>query len=351
MAGLLACLTLTLAACEQRNVPLSEQEKQTVTELTSNLKSQCVGRYMIDMPANVSITGSAKIQGVNFEAKAMTQEEYLYEVTAREAELKATRHQDGYQFLFANGPAWGPGTRYFIHLKDTYSGNISRIIEGYKWDKGYRIHLKIKASDVTTSTYKDDPTSQVIGNNVPQKTRLIFELLDTVRGRADDDVPTEPGVCFLGGFWPGKAGDNEEIGNQFALLGNQDVAFGLNTSTNSHDTSTLLQRGDQIADALKTTPGGRTVSKGVVELQDMKAEEWLLAGTTPLRTLGNVFTLEANSRASSELEPFVELKMRTAWPNHLIQEYSLEKASLNNSEALALWDVVSRTLRPRPNGF
>nr|WP_281416055.1 T6SS immunity protein Tli4 family protein [Collimonas antrihumi] len=344
-------MTLTLAACEQRNIPLTEQEKQTVTELTSNLKSQCVGRYMIDMPANVSITGSAKIQGVDFEAKAMTQEEYLYEVTAREAELKATRHQDGYQFLFANGPAWGPGTRYFIHLKDTYSGNISRIIEGYKWDKGYRIHLKIKASDVTTSTYKDDPTSQVIGNNVPQKTRLIFELLDTVRGRADDDVPTEPGVCFLGGFWPGKAGDDEKINSQFVLDGNQDVAFDLQSNTNGHEPNTLLQRGNDINAELKADPNGRTMRKGIVELQNMKAEEWLLAGTTDLHTLGNLFSLEANARASAEQEPYIWLTMHTASPNHLLQEYSLEKASLNSSEALALWDVITRTLRPRPNGF
>jgi hypothetical protein len=30
---------------------------------------------------------------------------------------------------------------------------------------------------------------------------------------------------------------------------------------------------------------------------------------------------------------------------------SLEKASLTEGEAIALWDIVSRTLRPRPNAF
>ncbi len=351
IAALIACLILTLAACEQRIAPLTEQEKNIVTELTSNLKSQCVGRYMIDMPAEVSITGRTKIQGVDFTAKAMSQEEYQHEVTAREAELKATKHPKGYPFLYANGPAWGPGTHYFIRLEDLYSGNIGRIIEGYKWDRGYRIKLQVEASDVTTSTSKDDPTSQVIGNDVPQKTRLIFDLLDTVRGRANDDIPTDPGVCFQGGFWPGKAGDDEEISNQFVLIGNQDVDFILKTNTSGHDPSTLLQRSGQISEDLKNIPDGRTVRKGIVELQGMKAEEWLIAGITPREVLGNKFILEANSRANTELEPFVKLTMETASSNHLTKEEKLEKASLNEGEALALWDAVSRALRPRPNGF
>jgi len=352
IAGLIACLALALTACGHRPAPLTEQEKKTVTELTGNLQPQCVGRYLIDMPAEVAISSNAKIQGVAFETKAMSQEEYRHEITMREAELQATKHPNGYQFLFANGQAWGQGTRYFIHLEDLYSGNIGRIIEAYKWDRGYRIKLQIKASDVTTSTEKDNPSVQPIGNNVPQKTRLVFELLDKVRGRPNGDIPTEPGVCFLGGFWPGKAGDNEEAGSQFVLLRNQDVAFGLGSDTHEHDPSTLLQRGDQIVRDLKNISGGRTVRNGVVALQGMKAEEWLMAGTTPLNALGNKFILEANSRASTEQEPFVRLTMKTASSNHLQKGWPpLEKASLTEGEALALWDAVSRTLRPRPNGF
>ncbi|WP_408601260.1 T6SS immunity protein Tli4 family protein [Paraburkholderia heleia] len=29
----------------------------------------------------------------------------------------------------------------------------------------------------------------------------------------------------------------------------------------------------------------------------------------------------------------------------------MKKASLTEGEAVSLWDAVSRTLRPRPNGF
>ncbi len=348
--GILVCITLSLSACGQSTAPLSEEETRTVMELKNQLQPKCMGRYLIDMPADVSVFGSATLHGVTFESKAMSLKDYREEVDAREKKLKGMKHPDGYQYLFSYGPAGTSETYYFIHLEDLYSGNIGRIIEGYKWDRGHRIHLQIKASDVTTSTYKDDPSSQIIGNNVPQKTRLIFDLLDKVRGRNDEDIPTEPGVCFIGGFLPGKASDDERISNQFILLNHLDVAFVLETDANLHQTDTLLQRGHQIEEGLKHVEGGRTVRKGQVALQGMKAEEWLLAGISP-KVLRHVFSLEANPSAPSEQEPFVSLDMKTASPNNLMSQHEIEKASLNEPEALALWDVVSRSLRPRPNGF
>ncbi|QRX83832.1 T6SS immunity protein Tli4 family protein [Glaciimonas sp. PAMC28666] len=344
-------LTLALAACSHQPAPLTEQEKNTLNKLTSNLKTQCVGRYLIDMPADVSITGGAKIMGVEFDAKAMSVEEYRRDVANREAELLTTKHQDGYKFLLAHGSARSVNTHYFIHLENTYDENISRVIEAYKWDGGYRIKLQTGANDVTTSAYKDDATMQSIGNNVPQKTWLIFDLLDKVRGRENDDIPTEPGVCFKGGFWSAKAQDEEETNTAFSLPAYPDVFFNIDTDTNGHDAITLLQRGGQIDEYIMSSPGGRTVRKGTVELQDMQAEEWLLSGTTAAKVIGNYFSLEANSRSDHVKEPFVNLTMDTGALYKSMQGQSLVKASLTEGEALALWDVVSRTVRPRLNGF
>ncbi|WP_162244409.1 T6SS immunity protein Tli4 family protein [Burkholderia sp. Leaf177] len=37
--------------------------------------------------------------------------------------------------------------------------------------------------------------------------------------------------------------------------------------------------------------------------------------------------------------------------NRALNAPTIKKASLAENEAIALWDAVSRTLRPRPNGF
>ncbi len=349
--AILACVTVILSACGQSTAPLSEEETRTVMELKNQLQPKCVGRYLIDMPADVSVFGSATLHGVTFESMAMSLKDYREEVDAREKELKGKKHQEGFQYLYAHGPASAPETYYFVHLKNTYGSNLGRIIEGYKWSRGHRIRLEIKASDVTTSEFKDDPGAQQIGNNVPQKTRLIFDLLDKVRGRNDEDIPTEPGVCFIGGFLPGKASNDEKIDVQFVLFGHQDVAVDFYSNTNGHESNTLLQRGADINAMLSEDANGKTIRKGGVDLQGLKAEEWLAAYTTEARTIGNSFYLEANARASGEQEPYIWLTLYTASGNHLMRTHSIEKASLNEAEALALWDAVSRSLRPRPRGF
>jgi predicted heme/steroid binding protein len=345
-----ACLALCLTACNSPE-PLTQQEKQTVTELTANLSPRCVGRYLIDMPNDALTFGDTKVQGVRLEAQAMSQQDYQNEVDARGTELKAIKHVKGYPFLLADGPAWEQGTRYFVHLENAYEGNISRVIEAYKWSNGFRIKLQTMGNDVTTSFQKDNPAAQSIGNDVPEKTRLVFGLLEKVRGRPEDDIPTEPGICFRGGFLPGKATDQENISTQFMLHDKLDVSFGLDTDSNIRESTTLLQRGGNINNVLKNTEGGRTIRNGSVPLPGMPAEEWLMAGRTPLGVQGHFLTLEANSKIGSAQTPLVSLDMHNGWPNRVLDVARIENASLSEGEVVALWDAVSRTLRPRPNGF
>jgi hypothetical protein len=62
--------------------------------------------------------------------------------------------------------------------------------------------------------------------------------------------------------------------------------------------------------------------------------------------------LEANSKIGSAQTPLVILSMDNGGlPPESDGNRSLSQASLTEDEAVALWDAVSRTLRPRPNGF
>jgi hypothetical protein len=96
--------------------------------------------------------------------------------------------------------------------------------------------------------------------------------------------------------------------------------------------------------------GGRTIRKGKVALQGIDAEEWLIAGETDLGVPGSMFTLEANSMTSGAQSPLLTMDLNTGSPNAFMHD-RLKAASMSEGEAVALWDVVSRTLRPRPNAF
>jgi len=275
---------------------------------------------------------------------------------SRSKVLQATKHFEGYQFLYADGKINGiQGSRYFISLGDAYTlTDAERVIEAYKWDRGYQIKMQISGSDALHATYfkndlaaRNDPGM----TDTPWKLRRVSTLLDTARGRADDDMPTEPGLCFMGGFLPGKATDREDMLTAFVLRDQHGVSFKLSTNSAISEPNTLLQRGANINEMLSQNEG-RTIRKGHVDLPGMLAEEWLTSGLTPLGVQGHAMTLEANSKIGSAQTPLLILDMYNGAQSYPPGDYSpAEKAPLSEGEAVTLWDVVSRTLRPRPNGF
>ena len=347
-----ACLIFTVAACDHTLAPLSQQEKQTVTELTANLKTRCVGRYLIDMPGDAWESGYAKIQGVSIEAKPMTEDAWRQDIARREVELTATKSRDAYPFLYAAGKARGDNTYYFIHRGTIYNDPSRRHIEGYKWDRGYRFLLKIKSYDYTHPDQTSDPIVQkmTVQNNSTEKTAVVMSLLEKLRGRSPDDIPTEPGVCFAGGFLPAPAGSNEDIDAQFGLNHMQDVSFDVSTTPDIRESTTLLQRADgtEMHAELKTADG-HLVRKGPVALAGLKAEEWLVEGRRPGDGRGNSFSLIVNETTSGPSAPYLSLDLTTGGQVEIQGELvKFEKGSLSTGEAVALWDAVSRTLRLRP---
>ncbi|MGK8206227.1 T6SS immunity protein Tli4 family protein [Burkholderia cenocepacia] len=343
---------MTVAACGRQAAHLNEQEKMNVGELTRNLKPYCVGRYLIDMPDDVLFSGGSTVDGIKIESIEMSRAAYSNEVKDRSAELRAMKSIDSYPFLYADDMVDGPDTHYFVYRGNLSDGPARRIFEAYKWDRGYRFKLGIEGRDYLhpDQTYKPYIEALDVKNDIPEKTRLVFDMIRKIRGREEDEIPTESGLCFFGGFLPGKAEGQEEVGAQFVFAKNRDVSIGFSSNSGIRETNTLLQRGAEIEAELKSMKGGRSIRKGSVELEGIHAEEWLIGGETAFGVLGNVFSLEANSTISNAQAPLLTLDMSTGFPNAFLQQ-PIETASLSENEAIAVWDVVSRTLRPRPNGF
>ncbi|SAK64765.1 putative lipoprotein [Caballeronia ptereochthonis] len=318
------------------------------------LQPRCVGRFIIDAPNGALQAGGATINDVKLTAEQISLQDFENEMQAREVTLKSTRSEFGFQFLFDYGKVRGSDkTRYFISLGEPHEiSDGARVIEAYKWDNGYQVSVRIKAFDSRNlKIYDRHPEMrEFASNNVPEKTNLVFDLVESAYGRNDEVIPTEPGVCFLGGFLKRTAQRNERINTRFVLADKRDVKISLLTDSGIQEKDTLLQRGKQVERSLSLISGGRTVRKGRVSLQGLEAEEWLTAGETQLEVPGNTFTLEANSTIGSAEAPFIALDMKTGAPSNF-EKGPIKAASMSEADAVKLWDAVSRTLRPRPNGF
>jgi hypothetical protein len=156
-------------------------------------------------------------------------------------------------------------------------------------------------------------------------------------------------VCFSGGFIAGRAGETEEVWSSYAILPNPDVFFTVRTFTDIKEDDTLLQRGASNQKLLASI-GAKLIRKGVVDLPDLPAEEWLMRSKTIKGVPGQSFTLEANQSSGRPQAPLVTLELQTGVTgnNH---ENPPKNSSLSDDEAVKVWDAVSRSLRARPNGF
>lgn len=359
--AIIELVIMLTVACTKHPMPLTKPEKNTVAEITENLKTRCVGRYLIDVPGDALSRGDLTVQGVTFETRHMSADEFVREMNDYEVSLKDKRNIHGYQVLYDHGnvPAT-PYSRYFVTLQDIDdTADLGRAIEAYKWDAGYRIKLRIDGTDSIHSKFevkmKGTPYEMKDWkvNDVPEKTRLVLNLAASVRGRAADEIPVEPGLCFKDGFLPRKAAVGEEVSVLFALKDKPDVSFTLRTDTDLRELpkDSLLNRLPEIRSEIKDPRiSGHIIRSGAVDVGSIKAEELLLSGTTAARIPGHNFTLLANTVTSGALSPYLVLDMDNGTFNSFTVG-SLEKASLTEGEAIALWDIVSRTLRPRPNAF
>ncbi|SAK89950.1 T6SS immunity protein Tli4 family protein [Caballeronia ptereochthonis] len=344
------CLAVAAAACN-RTPPLTDSEKNIVNELTGNLKTRCVGRYLIDMPVDAPEYGDAKVQGVIVQADPLSLDDYHAKVAKRETELRAIKSVDAYPFLYESGEARGKNTWYFVHRDIPHNDPATRVIEAYKWESGFVFELRIETFDYEHPDRTDDPIVKQfdVKNRLPQQKELVFGTLDKIRARPSDEIPKESGFCFSGGFLANKNWRDDDVYTHYALNDRTGVGFTLMTNGNTYEEATLLERGLE-AQMLFHGEAGKVIRKGSVDLAGMKAEEWLTETVSDAGVPEQRFSLELNPTRSGTNAPFLSLDMINGAPRRG-GDAELQHAPLTRGEALALWDAVSRTLRLRPGAL
>ncbi len=183
-----------------------------------------------------------------------------------------------------------------------------------------------------------------------------------MRGLDEREIPIEAGLCIGSGFVAGAPLEDEGMQMAFDLNDSPDVYFNFSEDGSLHEESTLLQRSGQVESEMAQS-GTKTVRKGERSVHDRPYEEWLMKGPTPDEVQGTMFTLHGNEVAQGADKPFISLVMyngfRVIQPPDLTMDQQerrglfkrLEKATLSEAEAVALWEKVTATLRVRPGAF
>lgn len=353
----------SLNACSPKASIMNPEEATFIDQLTQRRVTRCVGRYLIDLP-ELFLPNSmvdATFGGVKINVQPMAKADFQRRFDAYRIKLDQTRlPSSGLPFLHGVTPfREGEEGGVFDRAESTAdSYRVKRTLELWGWRNSFFFQLSL---DAFNGTYPEDAGDAYVrsrGSNVPEKLDQLLKVYSRVRGRKDDEIPTDQGDCIANGFVAGPPSDQQAIDVPYHLQGSPDVYFDFNHTTTVRERDTLLERTAKVEQEMQGS-GTQTVRKGKRELNGLPYEEWLMRGPTPDRVPGTMFMLHGNETDLDPAKPFVELRLfngfRIPAPERTLEEKAqlkdLEKATLTEAQAVALWDKVVATLRVRPGAI
>ena len=192
----------------------------------------CLGRYLIDLPPGVdavlpSASAEYRFGTITTERVQMTPKQFAERMEKREAAIKGKIDTDNFAFKEVRSPS--TDTKIFISEADVFGSRLYNF-EAYRLTGGVLFSIQ-------RGPYNDK-------NIGPVLTELQTRLLPSLRARAPDEVPTEPGLCIADGFIASDGSEKALEDARIRLDSKRwpDVYFSVDTSTVHKAEPFLLER-------------------------------------------------------------------------------------------------------------
>lgn len=342
---------------------LTSQQEENVQTILKEMKTRCIGRYLIDLPASYSLNPSsglfkdnhwvAEIGMADDSRKTYIATTRMYYpafeqfIQRREQELKnevVWDPLDGPYLKNVRSLPDGMKGIIFERNESVGTGDAIRVLEAYLYTNGVAVKLQKESVNDSDPRYEEDRHGNPIRNYIPRDIDRMTGLLARITGRAPDDIPTVPGSCITDAFIStDKNGQEQEdidgVYTSDAFKGFQ-VSVEIDNYTQERDS--VLERADYIASALSKSYG-HIVRKGAFNVNGLHAEELLAVIVQPSKDEPRYgFDLFINEMTASYKTPGLILSL-----NNL----NKSSATYSQEEIIAFWDSITRTIRLRPGAF
>jgi hypothetical protein len=323
----------------------SVRDKSEVAKMTEKKKTVCVGRYLVDVPAqaDVSLSG-AMLDGFEIEAIKEDEKSFRDRVAAREAEI-------GEQGAAArNG-------RKTVEAHDLrVPGMLGRALvfdrsRGYLMEGDRRVDME--SVSVEVHAHKGGFSFSFAATSTQESAVSAAEaLLMRLRLRDVDEIPTAPGFCIQHAIFvePLPTHTNEHMLMHLGVPGHPDLAMVLFSIAGRNLEDGLLARvlhtdatssADELLRVSKLRSDKRTIN-------GLDGEEVVERVREYNFTTGYAFNWEASGVTDDVLRPYLSLEMQTGVSEHPGGKPT--DTSLHEDALLALWDSISSSIRLRKSG-
>ena len=321
----------------------SMQEPKEVARMERQMKTVCVGRFLIDVPlsAHVSI-GSAAIDGINIiNYGKETADEFSRRITLREDEINSEKNKAGLKNLESVQEIRHDTVRgkilVFNRKSSYYFSNGEKIptltvsINGYAYVNGMSIGF-------IASIYK------------PEDVVSLTKLLERIEPMEEGSFPRQPGFCLDRVFVrdPLSAEQGERVVMFAGLPGHGDLGIAMSTMAGMTPGPGLIKRNT----ANRAGPYAflnvltSTLLEGHRTINGLEGDELAFKARERNFSTGYAFDWESQGTENDVLRPFISLELQTGISPRAGGE---PVQSTMSEESLGdLWRRMSSSVRLRP---
>lgn len=337
-------LAIVLILAAQRVYSGAEGKKMTEVINAMKMRPVCVGRFLIDVPADAQISyRSAFVSGWDISTDSdETDDAFAARLKQKEAELLAAKNEKGQNSLEA--------------AKNIVTSEVSgrMFLYGREWlyhlENGKRIDSEVVGlrAHVRTNHVSFNFSGKIFRDtDAPE----LAQLATQVRSRNEDEIPSEPGFCFERGLLvePLTAKQGEGIAMFVTLKNHPDVSIALSSYAGVAESDPLLQRDAR--------------SKETFSAEDRLRFARLRAGTRAVNgTVGQELIEKVAEHNGTTGHSFMWESLRNDKTNVFTPSLLFElstghgesgnpvSSTLSDDAAIALWDRMLSSLRLRPTG-
>jgi hypothetical protein len=306
----------------------------------SDTKTYCIGRYLVDLPADAQINGQTydyKYGRIESNAAGESEGAFAKEMVEREAQLKAGKQRKGYALTKVRRS--GSSIAIFQLSQQLLMGP-SVGFEAHRWDNGRAFIL--------------EQTGTIPAEYETVLADVQTNLLPNLHGRKLHDVPAQPGFCLKDGFIAndGTTSQFEDAAISFKFAQWPGVLVSIETMTVTKlGEPTLLQRidGSNLRDTFKDLVNQiRVLRRGQRTINGRGGEEVLVTVPTDEGYRLHQFQWEAQgTEIGNGLKPTITVEFESG----MTRENGVPaRPRLTDEQAIALFDAVANSVRLRPVG-
>jgi hypothetical protein len=333
-AGLCAVAAMVVISLWPTQKLTNAKQGNAMTELSKNMKTVCIGRYLIDIPKDADFSlGDSESDSVKIERIPAFTSESAYRERLRDHEqmLRSSPHKkEGIRLRSVTQVNGGKQT-IFVSRRTADESFVSLVETFVAADStAWKVFIDVADEDVAPVSAEATSTASSLAS------------------RQSSDIPKAAGACIRDGLLSRTPTQRETFNGGARLEGRSwSLSVTSETSTARETGKQLFDRVDRAIDMAGSNSGIKKLRRAKVDADGRVGQEYIAIYPD---SHANILDAKLELYGSGKPQvPTIKLQMEVGSPRKA--DPTDPRVFMKDEDALALWDAIVKSIRPRPGAF